>query len=157
VGNAGEALDFIGNVFATANEFSIVAKEPDGPFLLVSNDVTEKVRLKVTNYELTVRGECGRTTVVSKLFGHTPKQQLGRPLEFLVPDRFSNRHSEHPDSCFTESRERPMRACFTTSAPRARMATSCRRSASVLSKLRRGSSSAVRSGRSPSTNGSRKS
>jgi hypothetical protein len=33
VGNAGEALDFIGNVLATAIEFSIVAKEPDGPFL----------------------------------------------------------------------------------------------------------------------------
>jgi hypothetical protein len=33
VGNAGEALDFIGNVLATANEFSIVAMEPDGPFL----------------------------------------------------------------------------------------------------------------------------
>jgi hypothetical protein len=33
VGNAGEALDFIGDVLATANEFSIVAKEPDGPFL----------------------------------------------------------------------------------------------------------------------------
>jgi hypothetical protein len=42
VGNAGEALDFIGNVLATANEFSIVAKEPDGPFLLVSNDVKRR-------------------------------------------------------------------------------------------------------------------
>ena len=102
VGNAGEALELIGNVLAMANEHSIVAQEPDGTFLLLSNDVT-----------------------------YAPKQQLGWPLEFLVQARFSNTHSEHRDGRFTESRERPIRACFTTSAACARMAASCRRSASA--------------------------
>jgi hypothetical protein len=45
VGNAGEALDLIGNVLAKANEYSIVAQDLDGKFPLFSKDVTERARL----------------------------------------------------------------------------------------------------------------
>jgi hypothetical protein len=45
VGNAGEALDLIGELLAKANEYSIVAQDPDGKFPLFSKDVTEKTRL----------------------------------------------------------------------------------------------------------------
>jgi hypothetical protein len=38
VGNVGEALDLIGNVLANANEYSIVAQDPDGKFPLFSKE-----------------------------------------------------------------------------------------------------------------------
>lgn len=45
-----------------------------------------------------------------KLFGYDRRELLGRPVEFLVPERFHNQHAAHREQFFGDPRVRPMGA-----------------------------------------------
>jgi PAS domain S-box-containing protein len=57
------------------------------------------------------RGQiCFANDTVTELFGYTPEQLLGQPLDGLVPERLRSRHSQHIASFFLEPRSREMGA-----------------------------------------------
>jgi PAS domain S-box-containing protein len=47
-------------------------------------------------------------THAEKLFGYSPGELLGKPLETLLPVRFRIRHAEHAGNYFAQPRRRPM-------------------------------------------------
>ena len=49
---------------------------------------------------------------VTDLFGYTPAQLLGQPLEVLVPERLRSRHGQHIANFFREPRNREMGAAI---------------------------------------------
>jgi hypothetical protein len=94
VGNAGEALDLIGNVLAKANEYSIVAQDLDGKFPLFSKDVAERARLneQLKTFLFSTRPLLESSTETALHI--IPRVRRGRAVQSLRPAQRGQRVSE---------------------------------------------------------------
>lgn len=63
---------------------------------------------------IVIVNEQGRITIVNtqteRIFGYTQHELIGRPIEFLIPERFHIQHLQHRDGYYSTPRTRPMGA-----------------------------------------------